>query len=67
MLSISDLRLQQKSAGDFPTVLYEVISKRSSVIEGTMTIDEVNAILDEISRDLGKQYALRRTAKIKTD
>ena len=47
----------KKTSGDFSTVLYEVISKRSSVIEGSMSIDEVNAILDEISKDLGKQYA----------
>ena len=49
--------LLQKAAGDFPTVLYEVIGKRSSVMEGTLSIDDVNHILDEISKDLGKQYA----------
>ncbi|CCM06278.1 uncharacterized protein FIBRA_08529 [Fibroporia radiculosa] len=45
---------REKSSGDFPTVLYEVISKRSSVIEGTLTIDEVNDVLDELSRNMGK-------------
>ncbi|KAI0272769.1 ATP dependent DNA ligase domain-containing protein [Gloeopeniophorella convolvens] len=38
------------SSGDFPTVMYEVISKRSSVVEGSLTIDELNDALDEISR-----------------
>ena len=47
----------KKSAGDFPTVLFEVISKRSSVVEGTMTIGELNDILDELCKDIGKQYA----------
>ncbi|OCH84742.1 ATP-dependent DNA ligase [Obba rivulosa] len=45
---------RDKSSGDFPMVLYEVISKRSSVVEGTMTIDEVNESLDELSRNMGK-------------
>ncbi|KLO08051.1 DNA ligase 4 [Schizopora paradoxa] len=46
---------KNKTAGDFPTVLYEVISKRSSVIEGTLTIDDVNQVLDDLSKDMGKQ------------
>jgi len=46
---------KNKTAGDFPTVLFEVISKRSSVIEGTMTIDDVNQALDDLSKDMGKQ------------
>ena len=49
------MTLKQKTAGDFPTVLFEVISKRSSVIEGTLTVDDVNDILDELSKDMGKQ------------
>jgi len=45
----------QKSSGDFPTVLFEVVSKRSSVIEGSLTVDEVNEILDELAKNMGKQ------------
>ncbi|TDL23778.1 DNA ligase 4 [Rickenella mellea] len=46
---------KDKTSGDFPTVLYEVISKRSSVIDGTLTVDDVNNILDDICKDMGKQ------------
>ncbi|GBE86558.1 DNA ligase 4 [Sparassis crispa] len=45
---------RDKVSGDFPTVLYEVISKRSSVIEGSLSIDEVNEALDQLSRNMGK-------------
>ena len=50
------LILRQKTSGDFPTVLYEVVSKRSSVIEGSLSIDELNDILDELSKNMGKQW-----------
>ncbi|THH05269.1 hypothetical protein EW145_g4922 [Phellinidium pouzarii] len=46
---------KNKAAGDFPTVLYEVVSKRSSVAEGSLTVEDVNNILDELSRNMGKQ------------
>ncbi|KAG8906784.1 hypothetical protein FRB99_006161 [Tulasnella sp. 403] len=39
-----------KSAGDFPNVLFEVVNARSTVTEGTMSVDDVNDVLDEISR-----------------
>ncbi|KAG6812748.1 hypothetical protein H0H92_000794 [Tricholoma furcatifolium] len=45
----------QKTSGDFPTVLYEVVSKRSSVIEGSLSIDELNDLLDELAQSMGKQ------------
>nr|Q7Z7W5.1 RecName: Full=DNA ligase 4; AltName: Full=DNA ligase IV; AltName: Full=Polydeoxyribonucleotide synthase [ATP] 4 [Coprinopsis cinerea]BAC76766.1 DNA ligase IV [Coprinopsis cinerea]BAD93669.1 DNA ligase IV [Coprinopsis cinerea] len=45
---------RDKSSGDFPQVLCEVVSKRSSVIEGTLTIDELNEILDDIAKNMGK-------------
>lgn len=45
----------QKTSGDFPTVLFEVVSKRSSVIEGSLSVDELNDILDELSKSMGKQ------------
>lgn len=48
----------QKTSGDFPTVLFEVVSKRSSVIEGSLSVDELNDILDELSKNMGKQYEL---------
>ncbi|THG99158.1 hypothetical protein EW026_g3144 [Hermanssonia centrifuga] len=41
------------SSGDFPTVLYEVVSKRSSVIEGSLSIDELNETLDQLSENMG--------------
>ncbi|KAJ7634099.1 DNA ligase IV [Mycena polygramma] len=46
-----------KTSGDFPTVLFEVVSKRSSVIEGSLSVDELNDILDELSKNMGKQDA----------
>lgn len=45
---------RQKTSGDFPTVLYEVVNKRSSVVEGSLSIDELNQYLDEISQNMGK-------------
>ncbi|EGN95003.1 hypothetical protein SERLA73DRAFT_170894 [Serpula lacrymans var. lacrymans S7.3] len=46
---------KDKSSGDFPNVLYEVVNKRSSVIEGSLSITDLNEILDELSKNLGKQ------------
>ncbi|KAI3619578.1 dna ligase iv [Moniliophthora roreri] len=46
---------RNKASGDFPTVLYEVVSKRSSVIEGSLSIEDLNEILDELSKSMGKQ------------
>ncbi|TBU42396.1 DNA ligase 4 [Dichomitus squalens] len=43
-----------KSSGDFPTVLYEVVNKRSSVVEGSLTVDDVNEYLDQIAQNMGK-------------
>ncbi|KAM6496937.1 DNA ligase IV [Amanita muscaria] len=43
------------SSGDFSTVLYEVVSKRSSVVEGSLTIDDLNDLLDELAKNMGKQ------------
>ncbi|KAI0289553.1 DNA ligase 4 [Russula brevipes] len=43
-----------RSSGDFPTVLFEVVAKRSSVIEGSLTIDELNTALDDLSRNISK-------------
>ncbi|KAJ8095206.1 DNA ligase (ATP) [Marasmius tenuissimus] len=45
---------RDKASGDFPTVLYEVVYKRSSVIEGTLSIEELNETLDELSQSMGK-------------
>ena len=52
-LNLGDL---QKVSGDFPLILYEVIGKRSSVIEGSLSIDEINEILDTLCKEMGKQY-----------
>jgi hypothetical protein len=41
----------QKSSGDFPTVLYEVVSARSSVTQGSLTVDELNEVLDDLSKN----------------
>jgi hypothetical protein len=42
------------SSGDFPAVLYDVVSKRTSVIEGSLSVDDLNEILDELSKNMGK-------------
>jgi DNA ligase 4 len=42
------------SSGDFPAVLYDVVRKRTSVIEGSLSIDDLNEILDELSKNMGK-------------
>ncbi|KIJ65132.1 hypothetical protein HYDPIDRAFT_89015 [Hydnomerulius pinastri MD-312] len=43
------------SSGDFPNVLYEVVSKRSSVVEGSLSVEDLNGLLDELSQNMGKQ------------
>ncbi|KAF8273171.1 ATP dependent DNA ligase domain-containing protein [Lactarius quietus] len=43
-----------RASGDFPTVFYEIVAKRSSVIEGSLTIDELNHALDELSKNISK-------------
>lgn len=45
------------STGDFPTVLYDVVEKRSSVIEGSLSVDDLNDILDELSKSNGKRFS----------
>jgi hypothetical protein len=40
----------QKATGDFASVLYQTIGSRSSVAEGTLTIDELNLLLDSLSK-----------------
>lgn len=37
-------------------MLYEVVNKRSSIVEGSLSIDEVNDYLDELSQNMGKSY-----------
>ncbi|KAL1747949.1 DNA ligase IV-like protein [Schizophyllum fasciatum] len=37
------------ASGDFPTVLYEVVRKRSSVTSSSLTIDEINDMLDQLA------------------
>ncbi|KAH9935959.1 DNA ligase 4 [Epithele typhae] len=46
-----------RTSGDFPMVLYEVINKRSSIIEGSCSIEEINDYLDRISQSMGKSEA----------
>ncbi|TFK71638.1 DNA ligase 4 [Pluteus cervinus] len=46
---------RDRSSGDFPTVLYEVVSKRSSVIEGSLTVDDLNELLDELAKNMGNK------------
>ncbi|KAF8582783.1 DNA ligase 4 [Ramaria rubella] len=45
---------KDKIAGDFPMVLFEVISKRSNVMEGTLDIERLNKLLDELAKAGGK-------------
>lgn len=40
----------QKATGDFPNVLYQTIGQRSSVEVGKLTVEELNNLLDELSR-----------------
>ena len=54
-VSSSLLKGLQKASGDFPIVLYEVVSKRSSVIDGSLSVDDVNEILDDLAKNMGKQ------------
>ncbi|KAN0088925.1 ATP dependent DNA ligase domain containing protein [Tylopilus felleus] len=42
-------------SGDFSNVLYEVVSKRSSVVDGSLSIEDLNGILDELAQNMGKQ------------
>ncbi|KAF8074989.1 DNA ligase IV [Lyophyllum atratum] len=54
---------RDKTSGDFPTVLFEVVSKRSSVIEGSLSIDDLNEVLDELSKNMGKQEVQSKVLK----
>ncbi|KAF5388657.1 hypothetical protein D9757_004750 [Collybiopsis confluens] len=45
----------KEASGDFPSVVFEVVKKRSTVIESTLKIDELNSLLDELSNSIGKQ------------
>jgi DNA ligase-4 len=49
------------SSGDFPTVLYDVVSKRSSVVEGSLTVDDLNGVLDDLAKNVGKQDVQSKT------
>ncbi|KZV67055.1 DNA ligase 4 [Peniophora sp. CONT] len=46
---------QHKASGDFTAVLLEVIGKRSNVVEGSLTVEDVNTLLDELSLCGNKQ------------
>ncbi|KAJ2930609.1 hypothetical protein H1R20_g6480, partial [Candolleomyces eurysporus] len=48
---------KDKASGDFPQVLYEVVKKRSSITEGTLTIDDVNEVLNDLAKTIRKQDA----------
>ncbi|KAJ7583239.1 DNA ligase 4 [Mycena floridula] len=54
---------REKASGDFPTVLYEVVGKRSSVLEGSLSIDELNDALDELAKNMGKKDIQNKTLK----
>jgi DNA ligase 4 len=45
---------QRSVAGDFPGLAYEIIVKRSTVTNGSLHIDQLNDLLDELSRRGGK-------------
>ncbi|CAG7851558.1 DNA ligase 4; AltName: Full=DNA ligase IV; AltName: Full=Polydeoxyribonucleotide synthase [ATP] 4 [Serendipita indica DSM 11827] len=51
---------QKSAAGDFPGLVYEVVAKRSSVTEGTLRIDQLNALLDDLSKRGSKMEHQRR-------
>lgn len=59
------------SAGNFPNILFEVVDARSTVTEGNLSVDDVNDILDEMTRttkeaDKGKLFT-RITEKCTPD
>ncbi|KAI0078668.1 ATP-dependent DNA ligase [Panus rudis PR-1116 ss-1] len=43
-----------KTSGDFPQVLLEVVKQRSSVTSTTLTVQDVNDILDQLAANMGK-------------
>lgn len=45
----------EKAHGDFSAVLFEVVSARSSVIDSSLSILELNEVLDDLSQNMGKQ------------
>ena len=58
LIQILSKTKEQKASGDFHAVLYEVVSKRSSVIESSLSVEDLNHILDELVQNMGKQYVL---------
>ena len=48
------LTTQRGTVGDFTTTLWEVVAKRSTVMEGKLRIDQLNELLDELSRSGSK-------------
>ncbi|KAL9713673.1 DNA ligase (ATP) [Leucoagaricus gongylophorus] len=46
---------REKASGDFHAVLFEVVSKRSSVIESSLSVEDLNHILDNLAQSMGKQ------------
>ncbi|KAF7796330.1 hypothetical protein EIP86_007507 [Pleurotus ostreatoroseus] len=48
---------EDASSGDFPTVLYEVVRKRSSVMEGSLTVQDINEVLSELVENQGHSDA----------
>ncbi|KAF9071362.1 DNA ligase 4 [Rhodocollybia butyracea] len=50
---------KNKSSGDFPGVLFDVVYKRSSVLEGSLTIAKLNEILDGLCKAMGNRDAQR--------
>ena len=50
----NSLTTQRGTVGDFTTTLWEVVAKRSTVMEGTLRIDQLNELLDELSRSGSK-------------
>ncbi|KIY47685.1 ATP-dependent DNA ligase [Fistulina hepatica ATCC 64428] len=53
---------RSQTSGDFPTVLYDVVSKRSSVIKGSLSIEQVNELLDDLARSSGKRQRIYNEA-----
>ncbi|KJA23601.1 hypothetical protein HYPSUDRAFT_66273 [Hypholoma sublateritium FD-334 SS-4] len=47
--------IEGHSAGDFAATLLEVVRKRSSVTEGSLSVDDVNDLLSELAKNTGKQ------------
>ncbi|KAI0034447.1 ATP dependent DNA ligase domain-containing protein [Vararia minispora EC-137] len=51
---------QHQTSGDFPSVFLDVISRRSSLDEGTLTVEQLNSLLDDLALNVGNSEVQSR-------